>query len=143
MILVVDARVAIKWFFRSRTDEPVVDKALEILNGVDPGEIDLIQPPHFVAEVAAVLPREKPNEALDDLNDLLSMELWGIEESFIYNTATKLSIQFNHHIFDTLYHATALHTPKAVFVTADQRYYSRAEKLNQIVLLRDLDLSIY
>ena len=35
MKLVVDASVAVKWFFRDRTDESQVDEALNVLSGVD------------------------------------------------------------------------------------------------------------
>lgn len=90
-----------------------MENALVILNGVLNWNIEMRQPPHFVAEVAAVLAREKPDEALAGLDDLLNIDFQVIEEAAIYTTATELSIRFNHHLFDTLYHATALHTPNA------------------------------
>ena len=55
MILVVDASVALKWFLQSRDNEADCDLALSILYGVADGQIQLIQPPHFIAEVAAEL----------------------------------------------------------------------------------------
>jgi hypothetical protein len=33
------------------------------------------------------------------------------------------------HLFDTLYHAVALSVPGAVLVTADRRYFAKAEHL--------------
>jgi predicted nucleic acid-binding protein len=57
VILVVDASVALKWFFHTRGNEAKADCALAILSGIDEGRIQLAQPPHFIAEVAAVLTR--------------------------------------------------------------------------------------
>ena len=74
MILVVDASVALKWFFRIRGNEANADDALAILSGIDEDRIQLVQPPHFIAEVAAVLAREKPDVAQEDLRDL--PDLW-------------------------------------------------------------------
>jgi len=141
MILVVDASVAIKWFFRSPPEQENIEKALAILEGIQDCNIEMQQPPHFIAEVAAVLAREKPDEALADLDDLLNIDFKIIEAAAIYTTATELSIRFNHHLFDTLYHATALHNPKAHFVTTDRRYYEKAKAMGQIVFLGEFQLS--
>lgn len=84
--------------------------------------------------------REKPDEARSDLNDLLNLEFETVASSAIYATATELSVQLRHHFFDILYHATALHIPGAVYVTADRRYYDRAQALGQIALLAEFEL---
>ncbi len=137
MILVVDASVAIKWFFQNRDNETDCDLALTILESVDAGRIQLVQPPHFIAEVAAVLAREKPGEAQDDLSDLLCVECHITQEPEIYTTAIDLSIRYRHHLFDTLYHAVALHTPGSKFITADDAYYRKAQGMGHIVRLQD------
>ena len=54
-----------------------------------------------------------------------------------YARAISLATQLNHHLFDTLYHALALETPIARFVTADRRYFAKAQHLGQIVWLPD------
>jgi predicted nucleic acid-binding protein len=74
MLLVVDSSIILKWFFHSRGNESDADGALAILSGIDAGRIQLAQPPHFIAEVAAVLAREKPDDASADLRDLLDVE---------------------------------------------------------------------
>ncbi|MBD9357295.1 type II toxin-antitoxin system VapC family toxin [Methylomonas albis] len=137
MILVVDASVALKWFFQDRDNEEDCDLALAILYGVDEGRIRLMQPPHFIAEVAAVLTREKPDEAEDDLFDLLNIESRVANEPEIYTTAIDLAARYRHHLFDTLYHAVALNTPGATLITADTAYYRKAEGSGRILLLRD------
>ena len=137
MILVVDASVALKWFFRGHDDEADIDGALAILSGIDEDRIELTQPPHFIAEVAAVLARRKPDYAREDLRDLLALDCRFVEEPAIYATAVSLAVRLEHHLFDTLYHATALHIPGAAFVTADGRYFEKAREIQPIELLAD------
>jgi predicted nucleic acid-binding protein len=52
-----------------------------------------------------------------------------------------LSIQLNHHLFDTLYHALALSVPGAILVTADRRYYDKARTVGQIAWLPDFRIA--
>jgi predicted nucleic acid-binding protein len=138
VILVVDASVALKWFFRANDDEAHTDRALAILSGIDEDRIELAQPPHFIAEVAAVLARRKPHSTREDLQDLLALDCRFVDEPAIYATAVDLAIHLQHHLFDTLYHATALHVPGAVFVTADGRYFEKASDIGPIRPLADL-----
>jgi predicted nucleic acid-binding protein len=141
MNLVVDASVALKWFFRDRQDEADIEPALTILAGVDTDRYRLWQPPHFLAEVAAVLAREKPDSAHEDLNDLRLMQWEAADDPAIYETALDLSIRPRHHLFDTLYHATALYLPDTTLVTADRVYYDKARGQGRIVYLADLALN--
>ena len=135
MRLVVDASVAVKWFFRDRTDESQVDEALKVLSGVATGAIELIQPPHFIAEVSAVLAREAPEYAQRDLRDLQDILFSIRDDAAVYARAMKLAIQLDHHLFDTLYHAVALETPGAVLVTADRRYLAKVKADDRVCSL--------
>lgn len=137
MIAVVDASVAIKWFLFFRPDEDHADLALKILEEAVLGKLKLVQPPHFIAEVAAVLARTKPDEAQDDLLDLLNIERATVDTPEIHATALELAIRHQHHLFDTLYHAVALHTPGATLITADQRYFDKAKGEGRVILLSD------
>lgn len=105
--LVVDASVAIKWLVPQQPEEADVPQALALMMKVDGGEFRLHQPPHFVAEVMGVVARICPEEAPGILRDLLNAEMCREESSVIYATATELSVQLRHHLFDTLYHATS------------------------------------
>ncbi|PKM42824.1 MAG: PIN domain-containing protein [Gammaproteobacteria bacterium HGW-Gammaproteobacteria-1] len=138
MIIVVDASVALKWFFRMWDDEADVEHALGLLADIDAGRARMVQPPHFITEMGAVLAREKPGEAQADLADLLTVECSFVEDYAVYSTAIELSQRLQHHLFDTLYHATALHTPGATLVTADRRYYDKAREIGGIAVLADL-----
>lgn len=140
MILVLDASVVIKWFFRNDPTEQHAQQALQILSAVGTGEVKLVQPPHFMAEVSAVLAREKPAQAQTDIADLLNLE-WRISDSAAtYRTAISLATSLNHHLFDTFYHAAALHEPDASLVTADVRYYNKAKDTGRVILLENFSL---
>ena len=137
MILVVDASVALKWFLGARPDEAEAPNAVDILRAVGAGRVQMVQPPHFLAEVAAVLARELPDTAGEDLVHLQTVE-WDVDEQpRIYATAIELSMRLRHHVFDTLYHATALHHEGATLVTADETYYGKAHAEGGIVRLCD------
>jgi predicted nucleic acid-binding protein len=135
MIAVVDASVAVKWFLRFKPDEDHADLALKILEQAVHGPLQLIEPPHFVAEVAAVLARLRPAAAAADLLDLLNIERRTLDTPEMYSTALELAMRHQHHLFDTLYHAAAMHTPGATLITADQRYYDKAKSIGHITLL--------
>jgi len=137
LIAVVDASVAMKWFLASRPTEDDAGKALQILEGVVDGALDLRQPAHFVAEVSSVLTRLKPDDALVDVRDLLELDFRRIDDPEIYAIGTDLAIELDHHVFGTLYHAVALATPNATLITSDRRYYNKAYREGRIMMLGD------
>ena len=137
MIAVVDASVAVKWFLRGHPDEQHTDLALRLLEQSVLGLLPMVQPGHFVAEVAAVLARLNPTGAQDDLFDLLDIRYRTLTSPETYATALDLAMRHQHHLFDTLYHAVALSIPGAVLVTADHRYFVKAQHLGQIAWLAD------
>ncbi len=136
----VDASVAIKWFLLDRPTEQHADLALQILEHSVLGLLPMVQPPHFVAEVCAVLARLNPAGAGNDLFDLLDIGYTTLASPEAYITALDLAMRYQHHMFDTLYHAVALHTPGAVLITSDERYYNKARSEGQITLLADFNL---
>jgi predicted nucleic acid-binding protein len=86
------------------------------------------------------LARLKPTDAQDDLLDLLDISYRTLASPTIYLTALDLATRYQHHLFDTLYHAVALHTPGAMLVTADERYHNKVRRKGQIILLADFKL---
>jgi predicted nucleic acid-binding protein len=133
--LVLDASVVLKWFFSQGPDEADTGAALALLKAVGEGVVSLVQPPHFVAEVAAVLVRESPQDAQRCLRDLLDIDMQLADDPQVMARAVDLSARYTHHLFDTLYHAVALETPGAVLVTADAAYLRKAAAEGQIVSL--------
>ena len=139
MICVVDASVAVKWFARAdwALRESHIEPALDILQASASGRIEFFQPPHFLAEVAAVLARLKPEKALQDIANLSALEITWSHPTMDCPRAIDLARQLDHHLFDTLYHALALANPGAVLVTADRRYFDKARHVGQIAWLPD------
>lgn len=135
MILVIDASVAVKWALLSKSSEEQTEEALAILAAIDQGVAEVVQPPHWLLEVAAVLVRlwpEAADKAIDRL-DLMNLPTAG--DSGILRTGTRLARQLDHHLFDTLYHAVALERG-GVLVTADGRYARKAHHVGSVVELR-------
>lgn len=132
MKLVVDASVALKWFFHERAGETDAAAALDILQCVVDQRHSLLQPVHFKTEVCAVLAREMPDRMEAHLGHLRALALECRDDDLIYRRAMQLSSRLNHHLFDTLYHALALETDGAVLVTADEAYYRKAAALGRV-----------
>lgn len=136
---VADASVAVKWCLPPTDTERDRDQAIALLEDVKSGRIALRQPPHWLAEVAAVLSRLAPTTARQDIEDLYAMRIPVVETVELYTTASRLAISLDQHVFDTLYHAVALLTSDCTLVTADERYYSKARKAGSIALLGDFN----
>lgn len=141
ILVVVDASVAVKWFLPPTEAEQGHDRAVALLEGVKFGKIALREPPHWLAEVAAVLSRLASATARQNIEDLYAMRIPVMETAEIYVTASKLAVSLDQRLFDTLYHAVALASPGCTLVTADERYYDKAHKEGSIALLSNFDLA--
>lgn len=135
--LVVDASVVIKWLFPDRRGEQNTAMAINLLEHVRRQSIHLHQPMHWLAEVAAVAVRLSPNTAEEDVHDLRILDCTVHDSLAMYRTACRLSRDMGHHLFDTLYHAVALTVPDAALITADDRYYHKANGRGRIVRLEE------
>jgi predicted nucleic acid-binding protein len=139
LICVVDASVAVKWFVNAdwALREDHLEPALDVLRASSQGTVELWQPPHFLAEVAAVLTRLKPDDASADIELLAALDIHWAQPTDACAQAMALARQLDHHLFDTLYHALALGLPGATLVTADRRYFDKARHLGRITWLPD------
>lgn len=135
--LVLDASVIVKWIFPDDRKESNVTQALSILAGIKEGRMYVLQPPHWLAEVAAVVSRLAPERAPEAVGLLYAMELPVLDEPEVYARACELSALLDHHVFDTLYHAVALCRADTTFLTADMRYHRKAFRQGSIRMLRD------
>jgi len=134
--LVLDASVTVKWILPELADEPDTDRAAQLLTAVRDNRVELLQPPHWFAEVAAVIARLRPeivNHAIDLLD---ALDLAVDADAGIYKRASGIARQLDQHLFDTLYHALALER-SAILVTSDLRYLRKASMLGAIVSLAD------
>ena len=137
MIVVLDASVVLKWMFEDPARERDTEKAFAVIESVVRGRQEILQPVHWLAEVAAVAARLTPQTALRDVEMLAALEFPATDDPNVMRRATNLAIETNHHLFDTLYHAVALENEDAMLVTADDRYYVKAERYGMISALRD------
>lgn len=136
--VVLVASVIVKWIFADRAEESHSLQALQILQSIKESRVSVVQPPHWLAEVAAVTVRLDPHITRQAVSLLHALEFpvsVGIE---IYQKACELSASLHQHLFDTLYHAVALSEPGAALVTADEQYYRKAYKVGRIVRLREV-----
>jgi predicted nucleic acid-binding protein len=135
---VIDASVIVKWLLQDPEREPDTDtdKATALLESVVSGETAILQPVHWLVEVAAVLARVTPQTAVDDIDSLAAIEFPTTNEPDVLRRAAQLAIDTGQHLFDTLYHAIALEHPDTVLVTADDRYRKNVAQHGQIVALQ-------
>jgi predicted nucleic acid-binding protein len=135
--IVIDANVAIKWLLPHRPEDAYISNVLLLFGQIEIQQVLMVQPPHFLAEVMAVVALLEPDYADRVFLALRKMEISFKDSSEIYRTAIRLSVQLKHHLFDTLYHAVAIETAGATFITADEAYYRKAQGFGRILLLQN------
>jgi predicted nucleic acid-binding protein len=137
---VVDASVVVKWLLRDSPREHDTQAAQSLLDAVAAGAVEPLQPPHWLAEVLAVMARVEPVTAPETARFLHALEWPVLDEPEVYEEACRLATRLHHHLFDTLYHAVALCEPATTCITADETYYRKARSLGAVILLRDFQL---
>jgi predicted nucleic acid-binding protein len=137
--LVLDASVILKWLLEDPAREPDTDKAFSVIQSVVQGDLQILQPTHWLIEVAAVVARLTPQTAIRDVEMLAGMQLPTSDDPNVLRRATVLAIETDAHLFDALYHAVALEHENALLVTADDRYRRKAAHYGKIASLRDWD----
>ena len=136
MKLTVDASVAVKWFFADAEDEQDAARAVDLLKAVRADKHRLLQPVHWLVEVyAVVVRRSSPEAASYALKILHALEFDIVDDEAVHAKAGLLSQRYDHHLFDTLYHALALER-NLLLVTADERYWNKANPEGRIILLK-------
>ncbi len=133
----VDASVAVKWFVPQGPAETDGATALALLDAYADDRVRLVEPPIWRAEVAAVLARLLPDQLDVHLARLWALDYHDADSEAVLQHAGRLAVALDQHLFDTLYHATALSQPDAVRVTAEERYFGKAAALGHIIRLRD------
>jgi predicted nucleic acid-binding protein len=113
------------------------DKATRLMEVILNGELPVLQPTHWIAEVGAVLARESPATAADDVTMLSALELPATDGPSVLRRGVELAVELKQHLFDTFYHAVALEHPDGVLITADERYLGAARTKGRIVALMD------
>lgn len=135
--VVVDVGGAVKWVFPDPALEPEADRAVALLLAIRGGEVEIIQPPHWLLEVIAVVSRLNPAISERALRLLDALELPVCDDLAVIERAVRIAVELQHHLFDTLYHSVALEQD-AILVTADGRCARKAASRGRLVLLGDL-----
>ncbi|HXC66131.1 MAG TPA: type II toxin-antitoxin system VapC family toxin [Nitrospiraceae bacterium] len=138
----LDASVIVKWIFADRAEESHSLQALQILQFIKESRVTVIQPPHWLAEVAAVIARLDSGRARQAVSLLHALEFSVITDVEVYRKACDLSASLKQDLFDTLYHAVALTEFATMLITADEQYYRKAHKAGRIVRLREFHLPL-
>lgn len=136
MKIVVDASVAVKWLIGDQAGEQDGSRAIALLGAIQRGSVLANQPLHWVTEVAAVVARIAPDRAVPAIALLTHRKFTIIASRSVYRRAALLANSLNHHLFDTLYHAVALNED-ATLVTADERYFAKAQGQGNIARLAE------
>ena len=131
----VDASVIVKWALPDPAREEHLDEALRLLRDFQSGQVEILQPPHWLTEVAAVVTRLSPETAEPAIDLLDAMELSVAGDLTTLRRASRLARDLKHHLFDTFYHAVAFEHD-GLLITADDRYFRKAEGAGRIVPLR-------
>lgn len=135
MTLVIDASVIIKWLLQDPEREEATDRATALMEAVTGGHVSVLQPFHWLAEIAAVLSRLSPDTAADDLVQVQAMELPTTDDPTVLRRACQLAARHHAHAFDTLYHAVALEHDETFLITADRDYCRQARSSGRVMLL--------
>lgn len=129
----LDASLIVKRLLRDAEREAHSREALALMDAVATGEIEVVQPPHWLAEVMAVMARLSPATLARDVPDLYALDFEVADGLALYQRAADLAVKLNQHLFDTLYHALALELPDCTLITADLRYLRKAHAHGRIV----------
>jgi predicted nucleic acid-binding protein len=124
-VLVLDASVAIKWAVPS-ANEPFMAESLHLLRLHMRGEVNLIVPDVFWAEVSNALwkgvrrQRWKRRLAEDAASEMMGRDFLTVSSLTLLPDALKIAFANDSSIYDCLYVALAIQF-KAQMITADER----------------------
>ncbi len=123
--LVLDASVAIRWAIPSAR-EPFADASLRLLKRYVDGEVELIVPDVFWAEVGNVLwkgmrqGRWRQDEAEAVAADMRARDFKTVSSVVLLHEALKIAFAHDRAVYDCLYVALAVQS-KTDLITADER----------------------
>jgi predicted nucleic acid-binding protein len=122
---VIDASVAVKWL-PLFGNEPFVSQAKGCLDRRSAGEITMVVPDLFWAEVSSVLWKAARrgtcdlDEASTALSTLQEQELPTVPSLILVNSALSIALKYGRSLYDCLYVTLAVRS-NAQLVTADEK----------------------
>ncbi len=124
-VFVVDASVAGKWFLPAKS-EPLTEDALHLFRRYADGEVRLVVPDLFWAELGNLLWKAVRQRRITiataeaSLDSLRECALPTVSSLPLLEVAFRLATTFDRTVYDCLYVAMALHS-KGQLITADER----------------------
>lgn len=124
-LLIPDSSVGAKWCLPLR-DEPLTKEALSLLHRYEKGEVQIIVPDIFWAELANVLWKgvrrgrctlKSAEAALDTMRERALPTVASVR---LVDSALAIACAFDRTVYDCLYVALAVES-KGEFITADER----------------------
>jgi predicted nucleic acid-binding protein len=135
--LVIDASIAVKWV----VEEDATPEALALRQ-----KAKLIAPELLVAECANILWKKvqrrelSKEEALFAARLLQGAEIELLPTRFLFEAATRMSLEINHPAYDCVYLALAVESD-CQFVTADERFLRKLHQ-SRLGAYRDRAISL-
>jgi predicted nucleic acid-binding protein len=135
--VVVDLSVSSKWYFGKKKKTRDQKIAVDLFQKARRKELTLIEPAIWRPEIVAKMSRKSPIRIDSMLTRFFALDARIDNSDESLRRAAELSIELDHDLFDTLYHAVALNH-SIDLITANAAYYRKARSVGNIVLLRDL-----
>ena len=137
MTLVIDASVVLRSLVPSPDDGESCARAAAFLAQIAGQGIRVLQPAHWLADVAEALLRLSPDTASRDLTLLVALEWPECHEPGALIRACELAVLLRRPIRETLYHAVALEAEDGVLVTADASYRRAARRIARVASIEE------
>ena len=137
MTLVIDASVVLRSLVPSPDDAQSCEQAAAFLARVAEREYPVLQPPHWLMDVAGALLAISPQTAGRDLTLLAALEWPECREPGALIRACELAVRLRRPIRETLYHAVALEAEDGVLITADASYRRAARRIAGVLSIEE------
>jgi len=135
-IVVPDASVVLKWVLPP-ADEPDAAKALALRSAIAEESVRAVLPSLWLYEVGNTVARRFPAQAERWIGALMRFQLEEEHPSPSWlRSVLHLTDEYGVAFYDAAYHAVAM-VHRGVLVTADRRYFDRAEGAGAVTLLSD------
>ena len=86
----LDASVIVEWLLCDSEHEADTAAALSLMEAIADGDVEVLQPPHWLAEVSAVMARLSPPTLATDIPDLFALD-FDVADSLAVTTAASAS----------------------------------------------------
>jgi predicted nucleic acid-binding protein len=135
--LVIDASVILRSLVGGPDDLRESERAAAFLVRVAEAEFPVLQPAHWLADVAGALVRVTPHTAVRDVAMLAALDWPECREPVALTRACELAARLGRPVRETLYHAVALEADGGVLITADASYRRAARRIARVVSVEE------